>query len=358
MELIPLEYYSFVYYFAVFVVTVFFFQWSQTHSIDYCAGANTKIFGWALFWILLLFMGLRPIDGSFVDMTNYARTFNIISNEEFSYDKTDFVFYLYTFICTRTVSVNVYFFLCAILYLAPVVFVCQRIFGDLWGIAFLFFLASFSFWAYGVNGIRNGIATSVFLLSFGVRPKYAKVAFVFLAIGLHFSMLLPALALLMARLFPKTKIWILFWLASIPLSLIGGSYWGELFSTFDIGDDRTEYLITAADDRFRYRGFRFDFLIYSSIPVVTHFWFFRNWKENNTYNLLINTYLVSNAVWILLIYSNFSNRFAYLSWFLMPLVLVYPFLASKFPEHEKWMGLTLLVFCSVQFLFHVILPML
>jgi hypothetical protein len=43
----------------------------------------------------------------------------------------------------------------------------------------------------------------------------------------------------------------------------------------------------------------------------------------------VNTYLLANSLWILLIEANFSNRFAYLSWFMMPWVLLYPFVPGK-----------------------------
>lgn len=360
MELVPVEYYNLVYYCSIFAISISVFLWSQTHFFENQSGNNWKTIGWLLFVGVLLYMGLRPLDGIFVDMTIYARIFNRVSISEFSLEQgVDSVFYLYTFACTRLINLDFYFFLCAALYIIPVAFVSQKNFGELWGIAFLFFLASFCFWSYGVNGIRNGIAGSVFLLSFGVKSKLPRLGFVLTAVGLHFSMLLPALGMLLSLLYPKTKFWLLFWLVCIPLSLVGGTYWQQLLSSVDFGDQRTSYLTAeVVEGRFAYIGFRWDFLTYSSIPVLTHLWFFREWKENETYNLLLNTYLFSNAVWILVIRSNFSNRFAYLSWFLMPLVLIYPFLLTKFPGHEKWMGLILLGFCSIQFLFHVILPIL
>jgi hypothetical protein len=55
---------------------------------------------------------------------------------------------------------------------------------------------------------------------------------------------------------------------------------------------------------------------------VTHY---RKFKDQ-TFNILANTYLLSNAFWIMVIRSAFSNRFAYLSWFIYPLVIVYPLL--------------------------------
>ena len=47
------------------------------------------------------------------------------------------------------------------------------------------------------------------------------------------------------------------------------------------------------------------------------------------YARLVNTYLLANALWVLVINTSFSNRFAYLSWFLMPWTLLYPFVPGR-----------------------------
>ena len=46
--------------------------------------------------------------------------------------------------------------------------------------------------------------------------------------------------------------------------------------------------------------------------------------SDKVYLILLNTYTISNAFWVMIIRANFSNRFAYLSWFMLPIVLAYP----------------------------------
>ena len=41
----------------------------------------------------------------------------------------------------------------------------------------------------------------------------------------------------------------------------------------------------------------------------------KNYIEDQLYVKMCNIYLLANAIWILVIRANFSNRFAYLSWF-------------------------------------------
>ena len=48
--------------------------------------------------------------------------------------------------------------------------------------------------------------------------------------------------------------------------------------------------------------------------------------QDRTYTILLNTYTLANAFWVMVIRANYSNRFAYLSWFMYPIVLAYPLL--------------------------------
>ncbi|RZJ63944.1 MAG: hypothetical protein EOO47_27640, partial [Flavobacterium sp.] len=56
---------------------------------------------------------------------------------------------------------------------------------------FFALLISFSFWSYGTNGIRNGIATSLFLYGLSKESIRDKAIFFSLAIGCHKSVAIP-----------------------------------------------------------------------------------------------------------------------------------------------------------------------
>ena len=85
------------------------------------------------------------------------------------------------------------------------------------------------------------------------------------------------------------------------------------------------YTAEGSSDGLLYSGFRFDFLFYSAFPVWMIWYVTQRRKFNNPeYSVYANTYLLCNAFWILVIRASFSNRFAYLSWFLYPLVIAYP----------------------------------
>jgi hypothetical protein len=64
-------------------------------------------------------------------------------------------------------------------------------------------------------------------------------------------------------------------------------------------------------------GFRWDFLLYSALPIFIG-WIATYKKSINdkTYSFILHTYIFSNAFWVLINTAAYSNRFAYLSWFL------------------------------------------
>ena len=78
---------------------------------------------------------------------------------------------------------------------------------------------------------------------------------------------------------------------------------------------------------FSHTGFRWDFLLYSMMPIVLGYYVvIKRGIQDRTYTILLNTYTLANAFWVMVIRANYSNRFAYLSWFMYPIVLAYPLL--------------------------------
>ena len=77
-------------------------------------------------------------------------------------------------------------------------------------------------------------------------------------------------------------------------------------------------------------GFRFDFIIYSLIPaLLAYYYIYKKKVKDSFYTNIINSYLIANGLWILVIRANFSDRFGYLSWIFIPLLLLYPALNYK-----------------------------
>ena len=66
-------------------------------------------------------------------------------------------------------------------------------------------------------------------------------------------------------------------------------------------------------------------------------------QVSDLYKKLLSLYLCLNGVWMLCMYAEFTNRIAYLSWFLYPIVLIYPFLNEQWGrDRYKKFGLVML----------------
>ena len=262
--------------------------------------------------------------------------------------------------------------------------------GNVW-FAMLFGLSSFSFFTYGVNGIRNGLACSIVTLAIiwaAKNKNYVAAGVVcFLALGIHKSTLLPMAALVAALFFiKKPKVALMFWLISIPVSLAAGGPISNFFMGLGFDDRAEQYMSDGgieAGTSVGKTGFRWDFLAYSAMPVWL-IWYVekiikkrreelgieKTVEEEETgvygagiladaqsmrvYNVLATIYLLTNAFWVMVIKANFSNRFAYLSWFLYPLVIAYPVIRLHiWEDQDKKAALILLAhvgFTMIMFL--------
>lgn len=353
LDFIPLELYTPLYYYILLLVTLIIFS----ELIN--SGFKQSKLGFLLVVFIILYMGLRPISVFFVDMVVYSRQFISVQNGYSYFQSKDLGFDFFMLFSTKIMTVNLFFLLCAFLYVYPLYRVCKKWFPMYWFYAFLILVGSFSFWAYGTNGIRNGIAGSLFLLGISRDKRVWQIVIIILAINFHKSILLPTLGFVIAQFFNKPKIMIWFWMLCIPLSLVVGGFWESFFAGLGFEDDRLSYLTegNVNEDEFSSTGFRWDFLVYSATAIFAGWYFIVKKRfEDKIYYWLFNTYVFANAFWILVIRANFSNRFAYLSWFMMALVIVYPFLKKQLMINQhKVLARVLLLYFAFTFVMNVIL---
>ena len=321
--------------------------------------AYINMAGFVLVTTLLLYIGLRPIHGVFVDMTTYAYSFSRFKDGNPLNVTEDKGFYAFMDFCAQNLNIEIFFFLCACIYIIPLVVFSVRIFGELWFYAFAMLVAAFTFWAYGTNGIRNGMATSIFLMGISFYDKkLIMAAIMFLALSFHKTTTLPLAALLLTMVYANPKHYIFGWFGSIVLSLAFGGFWENFFAGLGFADDRTSYLTDKADpSEFSSTGFRWDFLLYSFTGVLAGWYFiFKTRFQDKFYDRLYCMYLVANSFWILVIRANFSNRFSYLSWFMLGPVIIYPLLKADLVKNQsRWVGGILFSFYFFSYFFHFIL---
>jgi len=130
-----------------------------------------------------------------------------------------------------------------------------------------------------------------------------------------------------------------------------------LVGSLGMGGERTYYLTTTAyADQFVSTGFRWDFLVYSATAIYAGYYFIvkRQFKDI-FYIQLFNIYVIANAFWVLVIRASFSNRFAYLSWFLMAIIIFYPFFKQQFfVKQQKVLAYTMLGYAGFTYFMFLI----
>ena len=298
----------------------------------------------------ILFIGWREWKADeFVDSIRYGYSYLYNYQTLDPSDIKDLSFGIFSYLCYALgIHVDLYFVLCTCLYILPLLLVVKRIDDTRKTFFFLMIIASMSFFDYGVNIVRNGIASSFLLLSFVYSKRLAvALPITILAIGFHKSLLLPALIFIAVNYYNKPKLFLCFWLLSIPASFVISSIFQEYILQFNFISDRMgQYAEGAADnDLFSRTGFRWDFLIYGAIPIVIGYYYtLRRKLEDNLYTLLLSTYTLTNAIWVIINEIQYSNRFAYLSWFLMPILILYPIV--KF-ENKRKQALTLFLYYTI-----------
>lgn len=292
--------------------------------------------------LFVYFVGLRPISGYyFGDTSNYALTYNYFVNgvKIFNPESEEWVFEWLQYQCSKAMDVHGFFLLIEILYVVPVLWACRKFVPNHYLLLFIICMGAFSFFTYGTNGIRNGMACSLIIAAMAcvnqnLLYKIIGALLAFLAFNIHRSTALPIVCILGSFFVKDTRYIMGFWIASIFISLVAGGAVESFFTGLGFDDRMEGYSSQNIDaSMFSSTGFRWDFLLYSSMPILLGYYvvFVRQiWDRN--YLLLLNTYILCNSFWVMMIRASYSNRFAYLSWFMYALVLAYPCL--KLPVWE------------------------
>ncbi len=373
-----------IYYWGVFIACLFlYFNYSGSDNCNKLLQKNSMAPTLFFSVVLIVFIGLRPNHYLFGDSVNYANgyyfdsinsTFNIDLNKEW------FWRFLRDALRVSGAPLSTWFFIIAIGYIGFAFVGCQKLVGENSWIAMLFFLSAFSTYQFGVNGLRNGFACSMVILAFAIAANgniskmlLGGVVIIF-AIGSHKSVMLPLAAFLAATYVVKSPKWaIYFWIASIGVSLVAGGTMVNFFAGLGF-DDRMAAYGNSMDqyaDSFSSTGFRWDFLAYSAMPVWLTWYVTKKAEKERAefgdtieeaetnitgagriadahsmrvFNILATTYILANSFWVMVIKAAFSNRFAYLSWFLYPLVLAYAVIRLHiWPDQDRKAGLILLL---------------
>lgn len=316
-----------------------------------------SFFGIIVLLFCILFIGYREwwVADIFMDSARYGNFYlDYLAGKTLDAESArDIGFEALSLICSNfRLSVDIYFLICAFLYVYPLYKVSQKLSRDYWLLFFMMFITAMSFYGYGVNGIRNGIATSFMMLAFSNYDNKCKlIIWGILGVLFHKSVLLPFVAFIATIYYSNTKFYFTIWILAIPASFIINNIFSDLLLGISFIADRAEGYLneTASASDFSHTGFRYDFLIYGTMPIVIGIYFlYKKCFKNIFYEKLISCYMLTNAFWILINQVPYSNRFAYLSWFMMPVLLIYPFVFLEYINYRRT-KMALILFLHIAF---------
>lgn len=348
--MISAVYYEYIYLFVITILTLYQYlqynQYSWSRLLHPQPSSNT--FAALLAVSLVLFIGFRPVSDLFADMVGYSRSYQFYKDEPFAFDwSVDNKLFdnLLLWMASAGLDQTIWFTVIAAIYFGGIYVACRKMFPQDTLFAMLVYLAAFSTFAAGVNGIKAGAAASLFLVALAYRDKkWVSYLFVALSYGFHHSMQLLVAAYIIVSLVKKPKYYLWLWCVSLLLAALHITFFQELFAGFT-DEHGAQYLIADQSEEGVYlTGFRLDFVIYSAVPVLLGwYWIFKRGLKSEKYNFLYNLYLLANSVWMLCMHASYTNRIAYLSWQLLPIVLIYPFLNERLsPNQYRTVGVVAL----------------
>lgn len=294
-------------------------------------GTKATWLPWVLVGIVTLYIGLRAeiyyIDTNLYTGLYYAYLGNrmkIPTWPEIFFYKTVAFFVYYKAPC-------VFWLLwVGICYVVPLGVASYKMLPRHFLFTLLLVFSAFSFFSYGVNGIRNGMASSLVILglSFFYKGRTQWIwAWVFIACGVlsHTSMALTAVCALVALRWHNVKWSIGIWIACAVIAFIVPDAVKDFVAGLS-DDQRLQRYVSGDVDAtmFSRTGYRWDFILYSAVPILFG-WFavVRRKYKDKFFVMLLNVYIYSNAFWVLINSVAYSNRFAYVSWCLYPFILAF-----------------------------------
>ena len=331
-------YYFSIYWWAVMLLTISKYSSMQSlrgYAIIPQRDDYKPIIVFSVFFIL--FFGFRPVSNLFGDTIVYSSTYNLLQTYgTFDVEGTtsaggDWLFFTFMAMCAQTIDVHYFFFIVMYFYVVMMFNGCKKLDYRHGATLMLFCIGAFSFYVYAINGIRNGVACSFVILALAGVCKGERIwpiILSFIAIGCHKSTALPLAAMFFTYFVKNPKLMYAAWLGAIALSLVFGEAIGNMMSLISY-DERLASNLNEddADGLVLEHNFRWDFLLYCAMPILLGWYaIFKRKVYNHTYLILLGTYIYANAFWVLAIRAMFSNRIAYLSWFIYPIVLAYPLL--------------------------------
>lgn len=346
--------------FCIFILpfVVAFYMWLIAPSNNgNLKSANNRfiLFIYAFIVLLLAFTPATYWDGS--DKGRYMYEFDHIQDANIQGITKDIGWYYFVRICNYVTfgTTWIYFLFTAFIFSSSFYYFAKKEFsGSHVGYLLLLTCGMLGFSGYSNNVIRNGVAVALCLYALTSDRRLFKYVLPVFAYFIHGSVMILIASYFVTIPLKSIKLPMFFWVVCLFLSITRVDI-STFFTMFGMMDKRVlEYTSkTSADVLAVYAKagmFRWDFLIYSVVPLCIAWWWINRYNyHNRMYIRFVNIYLLCNALWLLVIRQAYSDRFAFLSWLMIPIITLYPILRNEINviNPEKTVYLIIMIFTSV-----------
>ena len=310
-----------------------------------------------LLFILSILIATCPYEEG--DRLGYATSYISFSNYYLTPEEAkDFGWAILNIICGRflKISITQFFFIIAVIYVSSFyIFARKYIKHQYIGYFILLSVGALGFKNYGINTLRAGLGLALLYYSMYFDKRLLKLILLFFAVLIHKSMIIPIGAFLLAGIIQSKKYTYYIWFFCLVISIINIDLSG-FFEEFGFIDNRIDTYVDSMSSigGVYNKGFRVDFLIYSTIPMFIEYYYTKRiaFAKEKFYSHVFRAYLIANAVWLLVIRMAYSDRMAYLSWFMIPFITLYPVLTypNKFKEPQTVVLFVMYTFIGVNVL--------
>lgn len=335
--MIPAEIYQTVYLLFVLMLAFFNFQNYRINNFqaEYSRTSPATVL---VTIIVIVFIGLRPLSDVFADMPQYYDYLQHFHNTSFRFN-TDVENIIYDnmmmyLACNNFPYPLFYLFIAAIYF--GCYFICiQKLFPQDTLIAFILFLSAFMSFTSSTNGIKAGAATAIFMVAVANYNNFKVwIPVLLVSWGFHHAMHLPIAAFLCSKIVKNPKYYFSFWFFCLLCAMAHITVFQSIFAGFT-DEKGASYLIGDGEWGGK-AGFRIDFVIYSTMPILVGWYSIIKYKFADIYyERILNIYMLTNGVWMLCMYMAYNNRLAALSWGMYVVVLFYPILRCEWPGNKN-----------------------
>ncbi|MEG2832321.1 MAG: EpsG family protein [Bacilli bacterium] len=315
-----------------------------------------------IFLILFIFLGF--FVGARTDLIGSDTITYRFFYYNYQYVSYEFLFQaLIESLASNGFRAEVFFFSIFILNFIVIYFLIQQVslyIGIKRTLPFYFLSFSFLLWSSWfevavTNALRQGLSLNIALLSllFFLRKRYLFFSFFFIISLLFHKSSFLVLIVPFLLVLPMGKILFIFLL----LNIMYVTGWNELIVSGLLG--RYGVILFSEDSYtnvIMYKGFQFGLFIYSVFWVFTYLFLSKyvnlDVKLKLNISKIVKVFIILSFPFYLLGYLPFSNRYAFLFWFLIPYmnaIFLYLFLAGR--KHFLYYSFLVFMISYLYFLF-------